>query len=74
MAGYYDFVLGLIPLALGGVSGALTVAGISLSNAVVAASLVAVVLIGHAMFVRTPVDAPRPARTRRADGPDPRTN
>lgn len=74
MAGYYDFVLGLIPLALGGVSGVLTVAGISLPNAVVVASFVAVVLIGHAMFVRTPVDGRPPARARRPDGPDPGTN
>lgn len=70
MAGYYDFVLGLIPLALGGVSGALTVAGISLTPAIVAASLVAVGLIGHAMFVRTPSDGRPPTRKRRRDGPD----
>lgn len=66
MAGYYDFVLGLIPLALGGGSVALTVAGIDVSSAIIGGSLVAVALIGHGMFVRTPgadsrTAAPHPA-------------
>ncbi|WP_255196325.1 hypothetical protein [Halorarius litoreus] len=74
MAGYYDLVLGLIPLALGGGSALLFVAGVSLTTAIIAASLVAVLLIGHGMFVRTPSDAsaPTPASPTRspADGPD----
>ena len=60
MTGYYDIVLGLIPLALAGIAGALTVAGFSLTTAVPLASIVAVALIGHAMFVRAPVDAASP--------------
>lgn len=62
MTGYYDIVLGLIPVALAGISAALVIAGLELTVAVPAASLVAVGLIGHAMFVRTPVD-PRPAQS-----------
>lgn len=57
MTGYYDFVLGMIPLALATITAALSIAGLSLTTAVPLASLVAVGLIGHAMFVRTPVDA-----------------
>ena len=55
MTGYYDVVLGLIPLALAGITGSLTFLGLSLTTAIPLASLVAVSLIGHAMFVRTPV-------------------
>jgi hypothetical protein len=76
MAGYYDFVLGFIPLALGGGSAALTVAGVSLTTAIIAASLLAVLVIGHGMFVRTPSDpevtsaaAPSPAPST-PDGPE----
>lgn len=58
MTGYYDIVLGLIPLALAGITGVLTLVGFELTTAIPLASLVAVGLIGHAMFVRTPVDAP----------------
>lgn len=60
MTGYYDVVLGLIPLALASVTGVLTVVGFELTTAIPLASLVAVGLIGHAMFVRAPVDAPAP--------------
>ena len=56
MTGYYDVVLGLIPLALATITAALTFAGFALTTAVPLASLVAVGLIGHAMFVRAPVD------------------
>jgi hypothetical protein len=65
MPGYYDIVLGLIPLALVGVSGALTAAGVAVTVAIPIAGLVAVGLIGHAVFVRTPGDAPTPAATSR---------
>ena len=57
MARYYDLVLGLIPLAFGTIAVALTVLGFTLTTAVPAASLVAVGLVGHAMFVNGPVDA-----------------
>ena len=58
MTGYYDLVLGLIPLALIGITGVLTVGGLDLMMAVPLGSVVAVGLIGHALFVRTPIDAP----------------
>lgn len=56
MTGYYDIVLGLIPLALLGITGTLTVAGFSITSAVPVAATVAVGLIGHAMFVNGPVE------------------
>ncbi|WP_018258205.1 hypothetical protein [Halomicrobium katesii] len=58
MTGYYDLVLGLIPVALAGISGTLVIGGIPLTTAIPMASVVAVGLIGHAMFVRAPVDSP----------------
>jgi hypothetical protein len=73
MAGYYDVVLGLIPLTLIGVSGALMATGMSLSVAVPLAGLVVIGLIGHAMFVRTPgrertpASAPEPPEIKSAD-------
>lgn len=57
MTGYYDIVLGLIPLSLVVGSGALTAAGLELTTAVPLASLVAVALVGHAMFVNAPVSS-----------------
>ena len=62
MTGYYDYVLGLIPLALFGVSATLGAAGLSLTTAVPVGAGVAVLLIGHALFVNGPVDdvAPTP--------------
>lgn len=56
MARYYDLVLGLIPLALVGISAALVLAGMDLTTAVPLGAVVSVGLIGHAMFVRAPVD------------------
>lgn len=55
MTGYYDLVLGLIPLTLAGVTGVLFAFGVPLSAAIPLSSVVSVGLIGHAMFVRTPV-------------------
>jgi hypothetical protein len=65
MTGYYDIVLGLIPVALIGITAALTFVGVSLTAAVPLGSLVAMGIIGHAMFVNTPAgtsDEPRSAR------------
>jgi hypothetical protein len=56
MTGYYDLILGLIPLAMVGITGGLLVAGFELTTAIPIASVVAVALIGHAMFIRSPVD------------------
>jgi hypothetical protein len=60
MTGYYDIILGLIPLAMAGITGGLLLAGLELTTAIPLASVAAVALIGHAMFVRAPVD-PTPA-------------
>ncbi|WP_254767868.1 hypothetical protein [Salinilacihabitans rarus] len=65
MAGYYDIVLGLIPVALLGVTAALTVVGVSLTTAVPIGSLLAAGLIGHAMFVNGPIDATEESATSR---------
>jgi tetrahydromethanopterin S-methyltransferase subunit C len=56
MAGYYDFVLGLIPIALAGITAVLTVFGFGLTTAVPMAAVVSLGIIGHAMFVSPPVD------------------
>lgn len=56
MAEYYDLVLGLIPLALLGTTAALTVVGVSATAAVPFGAVVAIGLMGHAMFVNAPVD------------------
>lgn len=56
MVGYYDAVLGLIPLALAGITALLTVVGFTVTTAIPLASVVSVALIGHAMFVSPPTD------------------
>ncbi|WP_435332525.1 hypothetical protein [Haloarchaeobius sp. TZWWS8] len=57
MTGYYDVVLGLIPVSLLGGTGALTMlADLELTTAVPIAALFAAFLVGHAMFVRGPTD------------------
>jgi hypothetical protein len=59
MPAYYDLILGLIPLALLGITGSLHFGGgLVLPVAVSAAGVVTMGLIGHALFVRAPVDAP----------------
>ncbi|MFT4890806.1 MAG: hypothetical protein ACI9YT_001727 [Halobacteriales archaeon] len=57
MTEYYDAVLGLIPLALVGIAGVLTIAGFDLTTAIQVGALVSVGVIGHAMFVNAPVDS-----------------
>lgn len=57
MADYYDYVLGLIPLALLGLSSLLSVVGLSLTTAVPLAASVSVLVVGHALFVNGPVEA-----------------
>ena len=54
MAGYYDVVLGLIPLSLAGLTALFLTTGFSLSVAIPLASTAALGLMGHAMFVNTP--------------------
>lgn len=68
MTGYYDLVLGLIPLTLAGITGVLVVVGVPLTMAIPLASVVSVGLIGHAMFVRTPVTPSPGGGTQEAAG------
>jgi hypothetical protein len=56
MAGYYDYVLGFIPLALLGVSGVLTTVGLATTTAVALGASVAFIAVAHALFVNGPVD------------------
>jgi hypothetical protein len=56
MTGYYDYVLGAIPLALLGGTGLFNVAGVSVTTAIPLAATVAVLVIGHALFVNAPTD------------------
>ena len=56
MTGYYDLILGLIPLSLIGVTAALSVLGFSITSAVPLAASIPVALIGHALFVNSPVE------------------
>lgn len=63
MTSYYDVILGLIPLALFGIAGTLTLLGIQLTVAVPAAALVSVGLIGHALFVNGPKTPDRATAT-----------
>jgi len=57
MTGYYDIVLGLIPVSfIGGTAALTTVADMATSTAIPVAAVLAVLLIGHAMFVNAPVD------------------
>lgn len=65
MTGYYDLVLGLIPVALLGVSAALTFVGLSLTAAIPAGAFVSMLIIGHAMFVNTPADVPEEPQSAR---------
>ncbi|GAB3423352.1 hypothetical protein GCM10027435_29230 [Haloparvum alkalitolerans] len=60
MTGYYDYILGLIPVALVGIAGLLRLVGLPELLAVPAGATVAVGLMAHAMFVNGPV-ADRPS-------------
>lgn len=55
MTGYYDYVLGLIPAALLGISGSLNAVGVSSTVAIPVGATAALVLMYHAMFVRGPL-------------------
>ena len=65
--GYYDAVLGIIPVTLLGLTGLLYGAGLELTVAVPAAATTAAAVVAHAMFVRAPVDGAVPKR--RDDSP-----
>ncbi|MFB6082795.1 MAG: hypothetical protein ABEJ94_00950 [Halorientalis sp.] len=56
MTEYYDYVLGLIPVSVAGISAGLLGAGLASTVAISVALLFAIGLIGHALFVNGPVD------------------
>lgn len=60
MTEYYDLVLGLVPLALVGISGGLFAFGWPVTSAVTLAGVLSVLVVAHALFVNGPVDD-RPA-------------
>ena len=69
MTGYYDYVLGLIPVALIGVTASLTLVGLSVTSALPFGAVAAGTVMAHAMFVRNPVAGEAPAqRSADADG------
>jgi len=57
MTRYYDYVLGLIPAAMVGVTLLFFMSGIQLTVAVPAGAAAAVLIIGHALFVNVPGQA-----------------
>ena len=63
MTGYYDYVLGVIPLALLGITAALSIVGFPLTTAVPAGASVAGLVVGHALFINGPATptAPQPS-------------
>jgi len=61
MSRYYDYVLGLIPTALIGVTVLLSAVGVSWHAAVPAGAAIAMGVMAHAMFVRAPRPAPAAA-------------
>ncbi|WP_049982396.1 hypothetical protein [Halorubrum sp. BV1] len=67
MSGYYDYVLGLIPAALIGVTATLYLAGVPTTAALPGGALVAGVIMVHAMFVRAPI-RPSDVGGARSDG------
>lgn len=67
MFAYFDYVLLAIPLSLLLISSTLVTAGVVWTTAVPAAGVVAAALVGHALFVNGPVDAPARADGRDAD-------
>lgn len=74
MTGYYDIVLGLIPLSLAGLTALFFVGGMSLSASVPLASVVSLGLMGHAMFVNGPVASPTSPNGGGTGGESPPTN
>lgn len=58
---YYDFLLGSIPLVLGGIVGGGTFLGIGLLTTITLGSVVAFGLILHGLFVNGPVSQASPS-------------
>lgn len=54
--GYYDFVLGVIPVSMVSVPAMLFIIGFPFAVSIIVGSFVSVALVGHAMFVHPPTD------------------
>ena len=54
MVQYYDYVLGVIPLVLVGLTALLTLVGLDLTAAIPVGAGGAALIIGHALFVNMP--------------------
>jgi hypothetical protein len=57
MTSYYDYVLGLVPVTLLGITAVLAVAGVDYRLAVAVGAGTAALVVGHALFVNGPVPA-----------------
>lgn len=57
MFAYYDIVLLLIPLTLLGVGGSLSIVGLPLVISIPIGAALSALLVGHALFVRSPTSA-----------------
>lgn len=69
MPHYYDLVLALIPVSLAGVAGLLVTVGLPMSTAIPLGAPIPIALIGHALFVNSPIDrAHDPARKSTGSG------
>lgn len=70
---YYDIILGLIPLALFGVTAVLVAAGFGVTTAAPVGAMFSVGLMAHAMFIRAPVDTSVRAESSPAIQSEPQT-
>jgi predicted outer membrane lipoprotein len=73
MTGYYDYVLGLIPAVMFGITAALTVLGFSLAAAVPIGAGASALVVGHALFVNGPVSSEADTTTTPASASAPAT-
>jgi hypothetical protein len=71
MIGYYDYVLGLIPLTLLGLTGLLVLTGMGTTTAVPLGAGVSSLVVGHALFINGPVDPADITPTAPATAPEP---
>lgn len=71
MTSYYDYVLGLIPVALLGITLSLSLLGLPLTTAVPIGGGVSALLVGHALFVNGPVAEPEAPDAAARTGPAP---
>jgi hypothetical protein len=71
MAEYYDYVLGLVPLTLVGITAALLAVGVESLVAIPIGAATASPVVGHALFVNGPVDRTVDAPSRPSTGQSP---